>query len=114
MIHYQSFINGTWVEGEGIIEVVDPSSGETFATVSKVTRVQLQEAIEGAHRAFDICPGNWPSKEVVCFSRRLRRCESVTGKSPRFWLESRGRLFPTPSERSLALLIVWSTMLFWG
>jgi len=73
MIHYQSFINGAWVEGEGVIEVVDPSSGETFATVSKVTRVQLREAIEGAHRAFDI----WSRKLAIERSRLLLKAASV-------------------------------------
>jgi len=49
---YHSFINGRWEEGEGFIEVIDPSTGEVFAAVSKVTPEQLRQAIEGAHQAF--------------------------------------------------------------
>ncbi|NSW75567.1 MAG: NAD-dependent succinate-semialdehyde dehydrogenase [Candidatus Atribacteria bacterium] len=67
MIHYQSFINGEWVEGEGVIEVVDPSLGEVFATVSKVTKVQLHQAIEGAHQAFL----SWSKKLAMERSRLL-------------------------------------------
>ncbi|MEN3203390.1 MAG: NAD-dependent succinate-semialdehyde dehydrogenase, partial [Atribacterota bacterium] len=52
MLLYHSFINGQWEEGEGYIEVVDPSNGEIFAKVSKVTLDQLRRAIDGAHKAF--------------------------------------------------------------
>ncbi|MGC8778604.1 MAG: aldehyde dehydrogenase family protein, partial [Candidatus Caldatribacteriaceae bacterium] len=72
MIHYQSFIDGEWMEGEGVIEVIDPSSGEIFATVSKVTRIQLQKAIEGAHRAFQ----SWSKKPAIERSRVLLKAAS--------------------------------------
>ncbi|MEN3186541.1 MAG: NAD-dependent succinate-semialdehyde dehydrogenase [Atribacterota bacterium] len=73
MIHYQSFINGEWMEGEGVIEVVDPSLGEVFATVSKVTRAQLQKAIDGAHQAFI----SWSRKPAIERSRLLLKSAAL-------------------------------------
>ncbi|MGQ9473098.1 MAG: aldehyde dehydrogenase family protein [Candidatus Caldatribacteriaceae bacterium] len=73
MLHYQSFINGQWVEGETFIEVTDPSTGEVFATVSKVTKPQIQQAIYGAHQAFE----SWSKKLTIERSRLLLKAASV-------------------------------------
>ncbi|HSV31109.1 MAG TPA: NAD-dependent succinate-semialdehyde dehydrogenase [Atribacteraceae bacterium] len=52
MLHCKSLINGVWEDGDGVIEVQNPSNGEIFATVTKATESQVKQAIEGAHRAF--------------------------------------------------------------
>ncbi|MDK2897125.1 MAG: succinate-semialdehyde dehydrogenase / glutarate-semialdehyde dehydrogenase [Candidatus Atribacteria bacterium] len=74
MLHYSSFINGRWQTGEGEIKVVDPSNGEIFATVSKVTVNQIKEAIEGAHQAFQ----DWSQRLA---SERARLLFQAAGKA---------------------------------
>ncbi|MGQ9622584.1 MAG: NAD-dependent succinate-semialdehyde dehydrogenase [Candidatus Caldatribacteriaceae bacterium] len=77
MLSYHSFINGKWEEGVGVIEVVDPSNGEVFATVSKVTLEQLRQAIEGAHKAFR----SWSKKLPIERTRLLlKAAENVRSR----------------------------------
>ncbi len=78
MLSYHSFINGKWEEGIGVVEVVDPSNGEVFATVSKVTLEQLRRAIGGAHTAFQ----SWSKKFPVERTRLLlKAAENVRSRS---------------------------------
>ncbi len=67
MQHFNSFINGRWVEGEGHIEVTNPSNGEVFATVSKATLNQVKDAIDGTHKAFK----SWSRRLALERSRLL-------------------------------------------
>ncbi len=46
------FIDGSWVEGTGTIEVTDPGNGDTIATVATVGRDETQKALDAAQEAF--------------------------------------------------------------
>jgi acyl-CoA reductase-like NAD-dependent aldehyde dehydrogenase len=71
MLEYHSLISGEWVKGsEGVINVVDPSCGKVFATVSKLGRGQVAEAIEKAHQGFK----EWSRTPALERSRTLLKC----------------------------------------
>lgn len=55
MNHYQLLLNGTWRDSDNRLDVIEPATGETFATVAMVARSDVNQAIEDAHKAF----GSW-------------------------------------------------------
>lgn len=52
MIHYDLMINGQEVSGVGAIPVINPSTGQPFATVAKASVVEANLAIQSAKDAF--------------------------------------------------------------
>lgn len=48
---YPLYLNGKWVMSETTIPVIDPATGETFATVSTVDRDGVRQALEDAQAA---------------------------------------------------------------
>ncbi|RKX75767.1 MAG: succinate-semialdehyde dehydrogenase (NADP(+)), partial [Spirochaetes bacterium] len=46
------FIDGSWVEGTGTIEVTDPGNGDTIAKVATVGRDETRKALDAAQEAF--------------------------------------------------------------
>lgn len=101
MLSYHSFINGRWQEGEGFIEVIDPSNGEPFAMVSKVTLEQLRETIEGAHRAFRL----WSRKLPVERTRLLLKAADIVRSRAKdiahLLAREQGKAFPDAERETL-------------
>lgn len=58
--HTQLLIGGDWVDAidGGLIPVVNPSNGETFAHVAQAREADVDRAVEAARRAFE--SGPWP------------------------------------------------------
>jgi acyl-CoA reductase-like NAD-dependent aldehyde dehydrogenase len=59
MEHYEHFIDGAWtapINGE-TIESIDPATGETWAHFSRGNSVDVDKAVQAAHRAFT--EGDW-------------------------------------------------------
>jgi len=46
------YLNGDWVQTRETIKVVNPATGEAFASVSVIGRAEVAKAIERAHEAF--------------------------------------------------------------
>jgi aldehyde dehydrogenase (NAD+) len=55
---YQLYIDGSWSDGESVIEVINPATEEVIGTVAQATTKDATRAIEAARRAFD--DGPWP------------------------------------------------------
>ena len=51
-MNYEMLINGKLVAGSRTLDVVDPSTGEVFATCACASRGEIEEAVEAANRAF--------------------------------------------------------------
>lgn len=51
MKHYDLFLNGSWRSSDGQLEVVDPSTGEAFASVATVDRSAVRQALTDARAA---------------------------------------------------------------
>ena len=70
LLRTRCFVNGKWVgENAPQIDVVDPATGETIATVPSLGAAETREAIEGAERA----QKEWaarPAKERSTIMRR--------------------------------------------
>jgi succinate-semialdehyde dehydrogenase/glutarate-semialdehyde dehydrogenase len=49
---YPVYLNGEFVSGGSPISVVNPATGEAFASIATVTRAQTKQAIDDAHTAF--------------------------------------------------------------
>ena len=49
--HYQLLLNGSWHDSEKRLEVSDPATGNTFATVATVQRAEIKQAIADAEAA---------------------------------------------------------------
>jgi aldehyde dehydrogenase (NAD+) len=56
----QLYIEGAWVDSDGTatVDIVDPATEKTIATVPQATRTDVVRAIAAARRAFDAGP--WP------------------------------------------------------
>lgn len=52
MNHYKLLLNGTWRDSDNRLDVIEPATGETFATVAMVERSDVNQAIEDADKAF--------------------------------------------------------------
>ena len=59
MDHYKLFIDGQFVEASdgGVMESIDPGTGQPFATVAKATPADAEKAVMAARKAFD--RGEW-------------------------------------------------------
>lgn len=51
-MHYQSLIGGVLQDGASRLEVVNPATGQVFATAARADAAQLEEAVASAKRAF--------------------------------------------------------------
>ena len=51
-MNYEMLINGKLVAGSRTLDVVDPATGEVFATCACASRGEIEEAVEAANRAF--------------------------------------------------------------
>lgn len=51
-MHYQSLINGVLNDGVSRLDVVNPATGQVFATAARTDASQLEEAVAAARRAF--------------------------------------------------------------
>lgn len=49
--HYQSYINGEWVDTRNVIEVENPANGEIWATVTENSVADAQWALESSEKA---------------------------------------------------------------
>jgi succinate-semialdehyde dehydrogenase/glutarate-semialdehyde dehydrogenase len=47
----QLYIDGQWVDGNGTLDVIDPSDGSVIAKVSTAGHAQIEAALAAAHRA---------------------------------------------------------------
>ena len=52
LLRDRAFIANRWVGGESDREVINPATGEAFATVPNLGREQARDAIDAAHEAF--------------------------------------------------------------
>ena len=46
------YINGNWIKTDNVLEVKNPANGELVGTVSMVGKIETNQAIEAAHKAF--------------------------------------------------------------
>lgn len=51
MSDYRMYVNGEWVAGDDTINVVNPATEETFATVPNASAQQVQQALESSKKA---------------------------------------------------------------
>ena len=49
---YRMLIDGQLVDGAETLSVVNPATGEVFATCARADRAQLDQAVAAANRAF--------------------------------------------------------------
>ncbi|VAV96977.1 Aldehyde dehydrogenase, partial [hydrothermal vent metagenome] len=52
MVDYKLLIDGEFVEGSGVINVINPATEKPFATVAKATEKEAAAAIAAAKKAF--------------------------------------------------------------
>ena len=52
MKNYPLYLNGEWVGGEPTVKVLNPATGEAFATLTTTTRQRVAQAVADAHAAF--------------------------------------------------------------
>lgn len=52
MSHYDMLIDGKLVDGDSTLDVVNPATEQVFATVSRASEAQAEQAIQAAKRAF--------------------------------------------------------------
>lgn len=52
-MNYQLLIGGELNTGEGVIDVVDPATGEVFEQCARASARHLEMAVQAAHRAFE-------------------------------------------------------------
>jgi aldehyde dehydrogenase (NAD+) len=78
---YQLFIDGTWRDGDSIIEVIDPATEEVIGSVAQATTKNATSAIEAARRAFD--DGPWPyTKPAERAAALIRMAEILEARAP--------------------------------
>ncbi|WP_425467102.1 aldehyde dehydrogenase family protein [Pseudalkalibacillus caeni] len=67
----QLYINGKWVDSLSgkTFETVNPSTGETLATVSEALKEDIDEAVKAARKAFD--EGPWSKMSAASRSRLI-------------------------------------------
>ena len=56
---FQQFINGKFESANETFESIDPSTGESWATLPKATEADVDRAVQAAHTAFT--SGVWPT-----------------------------------------------------
>ncbi|HXL01808.1 MAG TPA: NAD-dependent succinate-semialdehyde dehydrogenase [Candidatus Atribacteria bacterium] len=101
VLHYSSFINGIEQEGEGEIKVTDPSNGKVFATVSKVTANQIEEAIEGAYQAFQSWSQKLASERAHILFRAADKVREIAKDIGRLLAQEQGKAFPDAEKEVL-------------
>ena len=76
--HLQFFIDGAWVDPAtpATLDVVDPSTGESFARVSLGSRADVDRAVAAARRAFQTFGFTAPAERLAL----LRRIVAITRK----------------------------------
>lgn len=52
MTDYKLLIGGEWVDGAGVIDVINPATEEPFTTVAKASKKEAEDAIRAAKDAF--------------------------------------------------------------
>ncbi|HEY1330089.1 MAG TPA: aldehyde dehydrogenase family protein [Actinomycetota bacterium] len=77
MQELHNYVDGTWIDaaGEGRFDVVDPATGETFATAPDSQPQDVERAIDAARRTFD--DGAWPRTSERERGRVLLRAAEV-------------------------------------
>ncbi|WP_195513329.1 NAD-dependent succinate-semialdehyde dehydrogenase [Enterococcus sp. 1001283B150225_161107_E12] len=64
------YINGKWLEGsEGTVDVVNPATGETLASVQQGGEKETKEAIEAANKAFEGWSRTAPSERAKLMNK---------------------------------------------
>ena len=73
LVRYQMLIDGAWVDAAdgGAFESMNPSTGETWATIPEATAADVDRAVQAAHRAF--AEGPWARMTPTERGRCLRR-----------------------------------------
>ncbi|MCC6631190.1 MAG: NAD-dependent succinate-semialdehyde dehydrogenase [Gammaproteobacteria bacterium] len=69
LLRETAFVAGEWTEGEGSIPVLNPATGRPLGSVPRLSRQQVEGAVEAAHRAL----ASWRSLAAKDRSRFLRR-----------------------------------------
>jgi len=77
MNHYKLLLNGTWHDSDKKLEVIDPATGEAFATVAKIGRNEVTQAIEDGDAAF----GSWKKLTAKERGEYLRAIATEVEKS---------------------------------
>lgn len=72
---FNNFIDGEWVEEEGVLVVDDPSTGELIGYVPDSSEDAVGAAVDAARRAFD--QGPWARMSVADRADVLRRLASA-------------------------------------
>ncbi len=66
----RAFINGTWSDtASGTLDVTDPATGNTLATVSAANASDVDKAVEAAHAAFPHWSSLSPGQRAVLLQR---------------------------------------------
>ncbi|MEO0521606.1 MAG: NAD-dependent succinate-semialdehyde dehydrogenase [Pseudomonadota bacterium] len=69
LLETRGYVNGSWVDGEGSYDVVNPARGDVVAEVADLSRSQVAEAIAAA----ELAQKSWAALAAKERSRFLRR-----------------------------------------
>src|SRR3546814_16255981 len=70
---YRMLIDGTLVDSDGRIDVVNPATGEAFASAPDCTDALLDRAIEAGRRAFK----RWRNTPIAPRQARLPKADDI-------------------------------------
>ena len=74
---YQMYINGEWVNAKDgkTFEIVNPSTGKSWAIIPEASEIDVDAAVQSAHRAFT--EGPWSKMTATERGKLLRRLADV-------------------------------------
>ena len=79
---YQTYIDGRWIDAASgkTFETFDPYTGQPWALIPECDKVDVDQAVEAASRAFE--RGPWPKMTPSARGRIMRGSHSSLSKMP--------------------------------
>ena len=91
---YRMLINGRLVDGASTLDVINPATGEVFATCARANETQLNEAIAAAKRAFPAWAATAPSDRAALLNKLADAMETRVAEFASLLTTEQGKPLP--------------------